>query len=74
MLTEQKQDKQTQFDYRAAERAEGAWGKALTREARINFNSRRGQLINGVGSTCVKEFVYTNRETITDYSSEAFTH
>ena len=42
---------------RAAERADGARGKAFTRAKRaknfqlINYSCRRGQLINGVGLT-----------------------
>ena len=44
----------------------------------IIFCSRRGQLINGVGSMCVftrtSVFVCTNRENITDYSTQAVTH
>ena len=41
----------------------------------INYLCRRGQLINGVGSTRLNasECFYTNRESITDYSTQAFT-
>ena len=42
----------------------------------INYLCRHGQLMNGVGSTSLNasEFFYTNREIITKYSTQAFTH
>ena len=59
---------------RAAERAEGAWGKAFTRTKRakmfqlINYSCSRS--INWFDMfTHVKEFVYTNHESITDSST-----
>ena len=47
---------------RAAEREGGPGEKAFMREARKN--------VVGV----VKVFVYANRESITDYSAQTFTH
>ena len=42
----------------------------------INYLCRHGQLMNGVGSTSLNtsEFFYANREIITKYSTQAFTH
>ena len=56
---------------RAAERAEGVQEKGQSAQK----YSRRGQLINGVQFTskCFN-FVYANRESSTDYSTQAFTH
>ena len=64
------------------EHAEMAWGKGFMRAKRgknfqlIHYLCRHGQLINGAGSTCLhaSEFVYTNCESITDYSTQTFTH
>ena len=42
----------------------------------INCLYRHGHLFNGVSSTCLHAhvFVYTNRESIIEYSTQAFTH